>query len=146
MFEIIHDKKILQHYYKTAKEKKIDLIYERLHAFHSSGIRTANKFGIPFIIEVNDPLRESESMSFSFLKQLAFYKEKYILKNANCVVLGSNTLRNYYLKKGLKEAKWPGRLEIIQKKPLVMVEGAHNVEGMEKLKDFLLRILFLKTP
>lgn len=38
------------------------------------------------------------------------------------------------IKKGFSSAKWSGRLEIINKKPLIVVDGAHNPDGMRKLK------------
>ena len=38
---------------------------------------------------------------------------------------------------GLKEAKWPGRFEVIHKKPLVIVDGAHNPAGAEALAETL---------
>lgn len=43
-------------------------------------------------------------------------------------------------KKGLEEARWPGRLEIIRQKPLVIVDGAHNVAGMKTLRKFLYKL------
>ncbi|MFH1770160.1 MAG: folylpolyglutamate synthase/dihydrofolate synthase family protein [archaeon] len=38
---------------------------------------------------------------------------------------------------GLKKASWPGRLEIISAAPLVIIDGAHNVEGVKTLRRFL---------
>lgn len=35
--------------------------------------------------------------------------------------------------KGLEAVRWPGRLEILQARPLVIADGAHNVDSMEKL-------------
>lgn len=37
------------------------------------------------------------------------------------------------LKQGLKKATWPGRLEIINDQPLVILDGAHNLPGMQAL-------------
>lgn len=34
---------------------------------------------------------------------------------------------------GLKKAKWPGRFEILNKKPYFIVDGAHNPQGVETL-------------
>lgn len=31
--------------------------------------------------------------------------------------------------KGLKNTKWPGRMEVIQKTPMIILDGAHNVES-----------------
>jgi len=41
------------------------------------------------------------------------------------------------VKKGLGMAKWPGRLEIIQKKPLVILDGAHNLKAAQVLGRYL---------
>ena len=38
---------------------------------------------------------------------------------------------------GLAAAVWPGRLEIISRQPLVVVDGAHNVAGMQALSAAL---------
>lgn len=34
---------------------------------------------------------------------------------------------------GLKNAKWRGRLEVISKKPLILVDGSHNIDGVKTL-------------
>ena len=41
---------------------------------------------------------------------------------------------------GLKSVSWPGRLEVLQKKPLVLVDGAHNEEGIARLKEAIREI------
>ncbi|HLY65155.1 MAG TPA: cyanophycin synthetase, partial [Chloroflexota bacterium] len=35
--------------------------------------------------------------------------------------------------RGLESVRWPGRLEVLRRDPLVVVDGAHNVDSMEKL-------------
>lgn len=40
-----------------------------------------------------------------------------------------------HLLDGLKENKWPARMEIVQHKPLVIIDGAHNPEGIQKLVE-----------
>ena len=34
---------------------------------------------------------------------------------------------------GLGKVVWPARLEVMHKKPLVVIDGAHNIDGIEKL-------------
>lgn len=34
---------------------------------------------------------------------------------------------------GLGKVAWPARLEVMHKKPLVVIDGAHNIDGIEKL-------------
>ncbi len=41
------------------------------------------------------------------------------------------------IKKGLSIAKWPGRLEVIMEKPLVILDGAHNLKAAQVLGKYL---------
>jgi dihydrofolate synthase / folylpolyglutamate synthase len=41
--------------------------------------------------------------------------------------------------KGLKNARWPGRFEIIKKNPLFIIDGAHNAEKIEALRSTLVK-------
>ena len=36
---------------------------------------------------------------------------------------------------GLRNVRWPARLEVMNKKPLVVIDGAHNIDGIEKLTE-----------
>ena len=38
---------------------------------------------------------------------------------------------------GFKNTQWPGRFEIISKKPLVILDGGHNFDGVRKLVQSL---------
>lgn len=41
------------------------------------------------------------------------------------------------IRRGLSAVKWPGRLELVQENPPVLLDGAHNIEGIEALAAFL---------
>ena len=52
------------------------------------------------------------------------------------------------LEEGLRRVEWPGRLEIVSREPLVVVDGAHNGDSARKLaaaleKEFVYRRLLL---
>ncbi|HXL04459.1 MAG: hypothetical protein GX872_05085 [Firmicutes bacterium] len=36
---------------------------------------------------------------------------------------------------GLRLVSWPGRLEVLQREPLVLVDGAHNIGGIHRLRE-----------
>ena len=36
---------------------------------------------------------------------------------------------------GLRNVKWPARLEVMNKKPLVVIDGAHNIDGIKNLTE-----------
>lgn len=38
--------------------------------------------------------------------------------------------------KGIESTQWEGRLEIISKKPLIIMDGAHNIEGAKALREY----------
>ncbi len=43
------------------------------------------------------------------------------------------------LRKGLSETSWPGRLELLREKPLLVMDGAHNPAAMERLSEAMPR-------
>lgn len=45
------------------------------------------------------------------------------------------TLNN--IKNGLQNTKWLGRLEILSNEPLIIVDGAHNIDGITRTTDFI---------
>ncbi|MGB9780885.1 bifunctional folylpolyglutamate synthase/dihydrofolate synthase [Caldanaerobacter sp.] len=65
--------------------------------------------------------------------------------NASLAVEVVQKLKNIYgyqiseeaIKRGLMNAKWPGRLEVMKKRPYLVIDGAHNSQGMTVLKESL---------
>ncbi|MEG9296996.1 folylpolyglutamate synthase/dihydrofolate synthase family protein [Mangrovibacillus sp. Mu-81] len=63
------------------------------------------------------------------------------VKNAAIALKTAELLRSQHeitytdaeLKAGLKNAYWPGRLELVSEKPAVILDGAHNPEGIQAL-------------
>ncbi|CEP67063.1 Folylpolyglutamate synthetase [Moorella glycerini] len=42
-----------------------------------------------------------------------------------------------HIRHGLAQASWPGRLEIMHREPMVVIDGAHNVDGARTLRRAL---------
>ena len=66
------------------------------------------------------------------------------LENAACAVAGVERLNEGLLPRtvsaeaialGVRQVHWPGRLQVLQQGPLLVVDGAHNVYSMERLKQ-----------
>jgi len=63
------------------------------------------------------------------------------LTNAAVAIMALEVLRQYYacivededLRRGLRETRWPGRLEMIAQQPRLLLDGAHNPEGAQTL-------------
>lgn len=69
-------------------------------------------------------------------------------ENAAAALMALEVLRQYYalivededLLKGMLEASWPGRLEMVSRNPNILLDGAHNPEGAEALAAALKEI------
>lgn len=46
-----------------------------------------------------------------------------------------------HIRKGLENTYWPGRFEIINRRPYIVLDGAHNTEAIKRLRDTL-RVYF----
>ena len=68
--------------------------------------------------------------------------------NAACAIsavrLSGARATKAHITKGLQKAQWPGRFQIVSKKPLVIVDGAHNPAGAKALTATLKK-LYPKT-
>ncbi len=61
------------------------------------------------------------------------------IENAALSVLAAEQLRidERHIRSGLQKVKWPGRLEILQRKPLLVMDSAHNPPAMRVLRNSL---------
>jgi dihydrofolate synthase/folylpolyglutamate synthase len=46
-------------------------------------------------------------------------------------------ISTHHIVEGIKKVDWPGRLQILRKKPWVVVDGAHNAHSMQRLREAL---------
>lgn len=67
---------------------------------------------------------------------------EYQLKNCETAVLAAVVLRKYGINisdenilKGIADTKWNGRMEVCSKEPLVVIDGAHNADGVYMLAE-----------
>lgn len=68
-------------------------------------------------------LHQTENASL-VIESINLLKEKFLL-----------TDKNIY--NGLLKTFWPGRLEVIQNSPYIILDGAHNIDGITRLHDFI---------
>ena len=52
-----------------------------------------------------------------------------------------NCLDTTMIKKGIASAEWPGRFEVLEKEPPLIIDGAHNPDGVQSLVDSIRRYL-----
>ena len=68
------------------------------------------------------------------------------IKNANLAIEAAKILKipKKFIYSGLKKANIPGRFEIISKKPLIIMDGAHSPEKMQAFSSSLKEIIINK--
>ena len=78
------------------------------------------------------------------LKSLADYQlHNSALALEAVKILSDHGLTHYDLakiKEGLYKSEWSGRFEVVAHDPLIIIDGAHNLEGAKALKDSLANI------
>lgn len=69
---------------------------------------------------------------------------KHQIENAACVIrllsylqAQGTVIPRAAVRDGLAQARWPGRLEILHSRPLILLDGAHNPAGMRSLTAFI---------
>ena len=97
--------------------------------------------------------QKSGGRTFSFKGRRRVFKDlktnllgKHQLQNAACALAALEVLEEdgyditeSAVRKGLKNIFWPGRLEIVSKRPLIVLDCAHNPAGAAVLKHALQR-------
>ncbi|MBK5242746.1 folylpolyglutamate synthase/dihydrofolate synthase family protein [Clostridium sp.] len=51
------------------------------------------------------------------------------------LLLQGATINKANILTGLRTVKWPARLEVMNQKPLVVIDGAHNIDGIKNLTE-----------
>ncbi|WP_413360819.1 folylpolyglutamate synthase/dihydrofolate synthase family protein [Robertmurraya sp. 2P01SA] len=108
------------------------------------------RLGEKFSIENHHSLENGERFSLQTSKRYFESLEITMLgqhqtENAALAVEAAILLADSYLiteehiRHGLKKAYWPGRFEVISTEPLVVLDGAHNEEGIDTLVAELTR-------
>ncbi len=73
------------------------------------------------------------------------------VKNMTCVIEGCNVLKKYFkisednIKNGIKKTILPARVEVIAKKPLVILDGGHNEDGAKAFFGAVSAVLETKS-
>jgi len=115
---------------ETAKSKMASLYALGDHfTFQSESIRENEQ-----IFSFQGPFRAIQSLAVTL-------NGAHQLANAAVAVMTLEVLHQYYalivddedLEAGLRETSWPGRLEMVSDSPRILLDGAHNPEGMEAL-------------
>jgi dihydrofolate synthase/folylpolyglutamate synthase len=89
---------------------------------------------------------ESTTFDYKEFKQLRLrLLGNYQTENASLAVCVAKLLREKYhfsisdehIYQGLWNTFWPGRLQVVSWNPIILIDGAHNLDGITRLTEFL---------
>ncbi len=112
---------------KTVKEKNNTL---KIPCESDIKINKSDIFGTEFIYKNNE----------YFVKMAGEHQ----VKNMTCVIEACNIMKEYFnltdenIKRGISKTILPARVEIISKKPLVILDGGHNEDGAKAFYNAVL--------
>lgn len=109
-------------------------------------LKQCEKLQIPYTLAEPEKIEKTEH-GFSYpgetLYQMKMHGD-FQKENALAAILAARALKDkgysiteQALHQGIAEAFWPGRMEIICKKPFLMIDGAHNGHGVKALAKSL---------
>lgn len=133
------DQKILGVIEKEAREKSAELFYTK--DLESEILRSDLK-GIDFKLKLDD---EEEDFH---LTQIGDYQVEnaigaiyalYLLNKRGILKISLDDI-----KKRIKTSTWKGRMEIVSRDPLIILDGAHNFDGIKRLVESLDNFKFKK--
>ena len=125
----IKNEQLLAQFEEAAKEKGSDLL----------------------LVDKKDIKNIDITLDYTAFDYLEFTKIKlrllgyYQTENASLAIRVAKLLRDRYqiaiadkhIFKGLWETFWPGRLQVVSKDPVILIDGAHNLDGITRLTEFL---------
>ena len=128
------------------KEEVLTLLHETTKSKKTKIYRLNEEFSI------GDQRSDDEGEHFSFQSPYrklvdlhVQMKGEHQVKNAGAALMALEYLRVFYglhieqdmVQRGLERASWPGRFEKLRSNPIIVVDGAHNPEGVESLAKTL---------
>lgn len=113
---------------------------------------TVYRLGKEFTVERKQPQTGVQRETFDFKSLFSSLPQLQVsllgehqIANASLALMTLQVLKSYYamyieeehIRQGLLKTSWPGRFEIINKKPIIILDGAHNEEGVQALANTL---------
>ncbi|GGE42641.1 bifunctional folylpolyglutamate synthase/dihydrofolate synthase [Pullulanibacillus camelliae] len=118
--------------FKEIAEENHAKVYQLGQAFKIQATEESQTF--TEIFDIKTPFHAYPALKLNMIGQ-------HQIKNAALAVMAADYLQVFYsfyieeaaIRRGLEKMRWPGRFERLSDKPLILVDGAHNLEGMQAL-------------
>ena len=107
---ILYNQEVERHLQDRFAENPPDFVYERASLFGTAGVQLARAWNCPLVVELNAPLApEQAAYRGSCLAELAVQAERWVLSQADLVMVVSAQLSNYAIELGAE----PDRVHVV---------------------------------
>ena len=133
------DKKILKVINKEAREKSAEIFYTK--DLESEIIKSDLK-GIDFRVKLDgkeEKFHLTQIGDYQAENALGAIYALYILNKRGILKISLDEIRAR-----IKNSTWAGRMEIVSRDPLIILDGAHNFDGIKKLVESIENFKFKK--
>ena len=132
------DPKILAVIEKEAKEKSAELFYTKDLA---SEILKSDLRGIDFKVKLDDveEFHLTQIGDYQVENAIGAIYALYLLNKRGILKISMEDI-----KERIKRSTWKGRMEIVSRDPLIILDGAHNFDGIKRLVESLDNFKFKK--
>lgn len=133
------DEKILKVINKEAREKSAEIFYTK--DLESEIIKSDLK-GIDFRVKLDgkeEKFHLTQIGDYQAENALGAIYALYILNKRGILKISLDEIRDR-----IKNSTWAGRMEIVSRDPLIILDGAHNFDGIKKLVESIENFKFKK--
>ena len=130
---ILYNKQLARELKRRFLNHRPAFIYERASIYATAGVKLAEKFNVPHIVELNAPLAlEQLAYRATGFGELAAEAERWTLTQADAVIVVSSELRKHVISQGVK----PGRIHVLPNgvNPSLFCPGQPDPTLRRKLK------------
>lgn len=118
---------------RTAAEREAPLTHIR--EAYAWTIRTSGLSGQT--LDLTGPLRRYDALSIPLAGRHQVENAVTAIAAAEVLEAQGYRLGEAAIRRGLTQARWPGRLQIVSDQPRILLDGAHNPAGAQALAAFL---------
>lgn len=123
---------------RVAAEKKAEL---SVCPMENLQIEKLNEFGAVFNFQYND--ESYKNLEIGLVGKHQVYNATLALTTILLLrEKGLLDVTDDKIRDGLKNTKWPGRMEVLKRNPLFIIDGAHNIQGIKTLSDNIKRFTY----
>ena len=132
------DPKILGVIDREAEEKSAEIYYTK---DLESEIIKSDLRGIDFKVKLGDweEFSLTQIGDYQVENALGAIYALYLLKEKGIIKISTEKIRER-----IKNSRWAGRMEIVSRDPLIILDGAHNFDGIKKLVESIDNFKFKK--